>query len=71
MVKAFYGLVTSKITFYHTGCITGMLVVLITGFGANYVLMAMFVGHGPGMLMHFRQLMINMGLRYTLAYEYA
>jgi hypothetical protein len=68
---AYFGILDNGMLLHHGMCVMGMVIALIEGISANYLIMGLFVAEISNPAMHFRMVMKHLGKRYTKAYEVA
>ena len=71
LAMAYLGLLDRGMLLHHSMCIAGMMICLIEGYSANFIVAALFVAEISNPAMHFRMVMKHINKRYTKAYEAA
>ena len=71
LAMAVLGLLDLDMTIHHLLCISGMVVTLYLGKGANFIVYGLFVAEVSNPSMHMRIMLKHIGLRYSRSYEVA
>mmetsp|Transcript_32947 Transcript_32947/g.50382 ORF Transcript_32947/g.50382 Transcript_32947/m.50382 type:complete len:174 (-) Transcript_32947:55-576(-) len=69
LAMAYFGLLDGAMVLHHSICIFGFTASLVTGLGANFTIMGLYVTEVSNTFMHMRVILKHYGLRYTKSYE--